>query len=96
MVTNFKEVGETLISLIYGDVQYNDEQLENFDNESYPIIKDTSRDLIMGKMRKIMDINILDKKVNFSVFEKLPKCWKILYTMCIDTIASENGQAVMA
>lgn len=62
---------------VMGDALYfsSDEALK-LDEAGAKLLNDAAIDLVMAKISKVMNANILDKKVDFSVFEKLPNVWK--------------------
>lgn len=64
------------------------------DKTAAPILNDTSIDEIQSKVKKIMNLNILDKNVNFKFFEKIPNIWAAYYSTAIGMIAADFGQVL--
>lgn len=52
-----------------------DEEALELDSRGFALIQEKGIDMIMAKASKISSLNILDKNVNFKVFENLPKIW---------------------
>ena len=55
-----------------------DEELADLDNKGSAILEDQGIDIMMAKVSKFINLNILDKKNSFKIFEKLPKIWYYL------------------
>lgn len=93
---------KTLSEFVYGRVagtnaeEISNEVWEKLDKEALPLIKDTGIDEIAVISKKLNNLNILDKNVSFKVFEKIPNIWKAMFNTCVDVVAVEAGQPVMA
>ena len=93
---------KTLSEFVYGKVtgtnteEVADETWEKLDKDALPLIKDTGIDEIAVISKKLNNLNVLDKNVSFKVFEKIPNIWKAMFNTCVDIVAVEAGQPVMA
>lgn len=93
---------KTLSEFVYGKVtganteEVADDVWEKLDKDAIPLIKDTGIDEIAVISKKLNNLNILDKNVSFKIFEKIPNIWKAMFNTCVDVVAVEAGQPVMA
>lgn len=75
-----KELTDFLFDVVVGKeaIPYNsDEEAKEFDERGYDIFCNEGNDIAIAKTSKLANLNILDKNVNFKVFEKLPKIWSV-------------------
>jgi len=77
------------------DEKLSDEQIDEINKEAIKLVKDVGIDEVLSFAKKVMNLNILDKKVNFKIFEEYPAVWHKLYSTSIDVVAVEAGQSVM-
>ena len=93
---------KTLSEFVYGKVagtnteEVSDEIWEKLNKESLSLIKDTGIDEIAIISKKLNNLNILYKNGSFKIFEKIPNIWKAMFNTCVDVVAVEAGQPVMA
>ena len=71
-------------------------EIDEINEASVKLVKDVDIGSIIPKAKKLANLNILDKKVNFKELEKFPYFWYTIYPVEIDVVAAECGQAVMA
>lgn len=72
------------------------EQVDEINKVAIKIADDAGIDEVLTFAKKVMNLNILDKKVNFKIFEEYPAVWHKLYATSIDVVAVEAGQSVMS
>jgi hypothetical protein len=72
------------------------EQIDEINKIAVKIAKDAGIDEVLPFAKKVMNLDILDKKVNFKIFEEYPAVWHKLYATSIDVVAVEVGQSVMS
>lgn len=97
-VKNWKDLSGFVWDRVSGEdkTKISDTDYEKLDAEAAKILKDVSVDEINAKARKLMTLNVLNRKVNFAFFEKVPNIWKYYYNISIDSVAAEVGQVIMA
>ena len=90
---------ETLSSFVYDRVSGKDTS-KLTENDYDALNKDISKmiasfdvESMKGKVRQIMELNILDKKVSFDIFYKIPPLWYAYYGSAI-IIDAEDSQGV--
>lgn len=74
--------------------EVSDEEWETLNKNSLPILNDVNIDEIQSKAKKVMNVNILDKNVNFKFFEKIPNVWNAYYWTSIGMVAAASGQII--
>lgn len=57
--------------------------------EGNNIIKNIAIDELFAETKKIMNLNILEKDVDFSFFDKVPNLWSVYYKGAEGILASE-------
>ena len=78
------------------DDKLSNDEIDEINKEAIKIAKDAGIDEVLTFAKKVMNLNILDKKVNFKIFETYPAVWHKLYSTSIDVVAVEAGQSVMS
>ena len=98
IVKSWKDLSGFVYDRVSGrdKTDFSDEDWELINREGSKLVKDIGVDEISPKAKKLMELNILDKNVNFKVFEKIPAIWAAFYKNSIKIVAIENGQAIMA
>lgn len=87
----WKAISESVLAAVNGNGDCDYEAVERTVNS-----KKFGIDQVLPLAKKIMNLNILDRKVNFEVFENLPTLWKMILGTAADVVAIDCGQAVMA
>ena len=77
------------------DEKLSNDEIDEINKVAIKIAKDAGIDEVLPFAKKVMNLNILDKKVNFKIFETYPTVWHKLYSTSIDVVAVEAGQSVM-
>lgn len=96
-INDWKSLSSFVFDRVSGAVgDFTDEEYEVINKNSVGILKDIGSDLIGAQAKKIMNLNFLDKKVSFKVFEKLPNVWVKYFGTSIDIAASEFKQYIMS
>ena len=95
--STFKELAKDVLDMVIGECPIpNDEECAEINAEIAEKGKDIGVDEVLPFVKKILNLNILDKKVNFKIFESFPALWQRLYGVSIDLVAVESRQAVLA
>ena len=95
--STFKELAKDVLDMVIGECPIpNDEECAEINAEIAEKGKDIGVDEILPFVKKILNLNILDKKVNFKIFESIPALWQKLYGTYINLVAVENRQTVLA
>ena len=93
----FKELAKDVLDMVIGECPIpNDEKCAEINAEIAEKGKDIGVDEVLPFVKKILNLNILDKKVNFKIFESFPALWQKLYGTSINLVAVENRQTVLA
>jgi len=93
----FKELAKDVLDMVIGESPIlNEEVSAKINADIAEKGKDVGLDEILPFAKKILNLNVLDKKVNFKVFESFPALWQKLYGTSIDLVAVENRQIVLA
>lgn len=93
----FKELAKDVLDMVIGESPIpNEEVSAKINADIAEKGKDVGLDEILPFAKKILNLNVLDKKVNFKVFESFPALWQKLYGTSIDLVAVENRQTVLA
>lgn len=93
----FKELAKGVLDMVIGECPIpNEEVSAKINADIAEKGKDVGLDEILPFAKKILNLNVLDKKVNFKVFESFPALWQKLYGTSIDLVAVENRQTVLA
>ena len=93
----FKELAKGVLDMVIGESPIpNEEVSAKINADIAEKGKDVGLDEILPFAKKILNLNVLDKKVNFKVFESFPALWQKLYGTSIDLVAVENRQTVLA
>lgn len=74
--------------------EVSDEEWETLNKNSLPILNNVSIDEVQSKAKKVMNVNILDKNINFKFFEKIPNVWNTYYWTSIGIVAAVSGQII--
>ena len=53
-------------------------------------------DQILPYAKKLLNVNILDKNVDFTFVEQVPEFWNKIYSVSMDYVAASSRQHVMA
>ena len=77
------------------DEKLSNDEIDEINKVAIKIAKDAGIDEVLPFAKKVMNLNILDKKVNFKIFETYTAVWHKLYSTSIDVVAVEAGQSVM-
>ena len=94
--STFKELAKDVLDMVIGECPIpNDEECAEINAEIAEKGKDIGVDEVPF-VKKILNLNILDKKVNFKIFESFPALWQKLYGTSINLVAVENRQTVLA
>ena len=82
-VKSWKTLSECVLNRVCGidKTSLSQDEYENLDVEY-----DVGIDEILPVGKKIMNLNILDKNINFRELEKFPKFWRKIYSTCIDVV----------
>ena len=92
----WKELAESVVAMVMGEKELpNDEGFENLNSEINEIIGDVGIDELLPYTKKLLNLNIVNKGVNFKILEKLPVFWRAVYDLSINLVAVEAGQIVM-
>lgn len=95
-INDWKSLSSFVFDRVSGAVDdFTDEEYEIINKNSVGILKDIGSDLLGAQVKKIMSLNILNRKVSFKVFEKLPNVWTKYFGTSIDIAASEFRQYIM-
>ena len=95
--STFKELAKDVLDMVIGECPIpNDEECAEINAEIAEKGKDIGVDEVLPFVKKILNLNILDKKVNFEIFGFFPALWQRLYGVSIDLVAVESRQAVLA
>lgn len=92
---------ETLSSFVYNRVSGKDTSrlTENdydvLNKEVSRMVKDFVIEERADEVKKIMSLNILDKKVSFDIFDKVPPLWYAYYGTAMITVAEEQHAATV-
>lgn len=93
----FKELAKDVLDMVIGESPIpNEEESAKINADIVEKGKDVGVDEILPLAKKILNLNVLDKKVNFKIFETFPALWEKLYGISIDLVAVENRQTVLA
>lgn len=93
----FKELARDVLDMVIGESPIpNEEVSAKINADIAEKGKEVGLDEILPLAKKILNLNVLDKKVNFKVFESFPALWQKLYGTSIDLVAVENRQTVLA
>lgn len=97
-VKDWNNLSTFVVNRVSGEdtTELSQEDIEKINAASLELAKDADIGIFIAKAKKLMNLNILDKKVNFKVFEQFPYMWQMLYSKSIDIVAAECGQSVMA
>lgn len=95
---NWKTLAGYVISRVAGEEKevLTQAQYDELNVAAASLVKDVDIGEVLPLSKKVMNLNILDKNVNFKEFEKFPIVWQKLYSVSMDVVAAEMGQAVMA
>ena len=95
---NWKTLAGYVISRVAGEEKevLTQTQYDELNTAAIALAKDADIGEVLPLSKKVMNLNILDKNVNFKEFEKFPIVWQKLYSVSMDVVAAEMGQAVMA
>ena len=86
--STFKELAKDVLDMVIGECPIpNDEECAEINAEIAEKGKDIGVDEVLPFVKKILNLNILDKKVNFKIFESFPALWQRLYGVSIDLVA---------
>lgn len=98
VVKSWKDLSGFIYDVVSGANKndFSNDDWEMIDQKGTELMKDLGLDEIYSKAKKIMNLNILDRKVSFDVFEKVPNIWQHYCGIAIDVVASECGQSIMA
>lgn len=95
-INDWKSLSSFVFDRVSGVVDdFTDEEYEVINKNSIGILKNVGSDLLGSQARKIMNLNILNRKVSFKVFEKLPNVWAKYFGTSVDIVASESKQYIM-
>ena len=95
--STFKELAKDVLDMVIGECPIpNDEEGAKINANIAEKGKDVGIDEVLPFVKKILNLNILDKKVNFKIFESFPALWQRLYGTSIDLVAVESRQVVLA
>lgn len=81
---NFKNLSDFVYERIIDSKSYetlSEEDGSKLEKATASILDAANPEIIRAKVLKIMNINILDKNVNFSIFDKLPSLWRTYYLL---------------
>ena len=93
----FKELAKDVLDMVIGESPIPDEeQCARMDANIAEKAKDIGLDEILPLSKKILNLNILEKNVNFKIFEYFPTLWRLLSKAAIDLVAVENKQIALA
>ena len=93
----FKELAKDVLDMVIGECPIpNDEECAEINAEIAEKGKDIGVDEVLPFVKKILNLNVLDKKVNFKIFGFFPALWQRLYGTSIDLVAVESRQVVLA
>lgn len=95
-VSNWKDLSGFIFDRATGvnkDV-ISDDEWAQLDKDAVGIMGEVGNDEIQAKAKKIMNLNILDKNVDFKFFQKIPNVWALYYTNCIALAAVSAGQVI--
>ena len=93
----FKELAKDVLDMVIGECPIpNDEECAEINAEIAEKGKNIGVDEVLPFVKKILNLNILDKKVNFKIFGFFPALWQRLYGTSIDLVAVESRQVVLA
>lgn len=56
-----------------------EEEAKKIDSASVELFDSVGNDVVLAKVDKIANLNFLDKKVSFAIFEQLPIIWRNYY-----------------
>lgn len=92
VTTNLETLSNFLIDNVIGKDKnnYSDEFYLEVDEKGYEIIQSLVVEEFMPLYKKITGVNILDKNTSYSIFEKLPKIWKLIHRACIEISVTER------
>ena len=89
-ITNgWKNFSSFIMDAFENGTDFDDNSLTEIDSAAHSIFSETSKDLIVAKVKKIMSYDIFD--AHFEIFDKLPITWSYLYKTSINVVASEYG-----
>ena len=93
----FKELAKDVLDMVIGECPIpNDEECAEINAEIAEKGKDIGVDEVLPFVKKILNLNILDKKLNFKIFENFPALLQKLYGTSINLVSVENRQTVLA
>lgn len=90
---------ESLSGFVYNRVSGKDttklseKDYDLLNKEVSNVVNELSVEDISEKAKKIMSLNILDRKVNFDIFEKVPQLWYVYYSTAL-VISAEDQRVV--
>ena len=92
VTTNLETLSNFLIDNVIGKDKnnYSDEFYLEVDEKGYEIIQSLVVEEFMPLYKKITGVNILDNNTSYSIFEKLPKIWKLIHRACIEISVAEK------
>ena len=95
---NWKSLAGYVVGRVAGEEteELTQTQYDEINKASKPLAEGAGIDDVLTVSKKVMNLNILDKKVNFKEFSKFPIIWQKIYSVSMDVVAAEMGQAVMA
>lgn len=93
VVKSWKDLSGFIYDRVSGSNKehFSESDWELIDTEGSKVLKDVGVDELSAKSKKVMSLNILDKKVSFKVFEKIPNIWKCYFGTVVDLAAAEFG-----
>lgn len=96
-LVNIKDVKDwnSLRTFVYDVVSgvdkrlFSDEQLSNLNHVGAKILLNVGEKDVAEAVNQIMELNILNKNVNFKVFDSLPAIWMVYYHSSIKAVSME-------
>ena len=80
-VQNWENLSDFIFTRVSGADKspLSESDYELLNKEGNNVIKNIAIDELFAETKKIMNLNILDKDVDFSFFEKVPNLWSVYF-----------------
>ena len=90
-VQNWRNLSDFIFARVSGadKSSLSESDYELLNKEGNHVIKNITIDELFAETKKIMNLNILEKDVDFSFFDKVPNLWSVYYKGAEGVLASE-------
>lgn len=87
----WKELADEVLLMMTGEksIPTNEDEITAMNVAFETKAKELGIDSTLPFSKKVLNLNILDKKVNFKVLELFPALWKTVYATSMDYVTSE-------